>query len=76
LTENILKCQLKPLNAADYLPATFNGAQLARLLAAFPDGVCDWSKPGVSQQSPVSPLTFEGGPGGVPLGPPPTSTPL
>ena len=76
LTENILKCQLQPLNVADYLPATFSGTQLARLFAAFPDGVCDWSKPGVGQQPAVSPLTFEHGPGGVPLGPPPTSTPL
>jgi hypothetical protein len=74
LTENILKCQLKPLNAADYLPATFTAAQLARLFAAFPDGVCDWSKPGVGQQQAVSPLTFENGPGGQPLGPPPSAT--
>ena len=76
LTENILKCQLKPLNATDYLPATFSVAQLARLQAAFPDGVCDWSKPGVGQQPAVSPLTFENGPGGEPLGPPPSSTHL
>jgi Tannase-like family of unknown function (DUF6351) len=76
LTENILKCQLKPLNAADYLPATFSAAQLVRLFAAFPDGVCDWSKPGVGQQPAVSPLTFENGPGGEPLGPPPSSTHL
>jgi hypothetical protein len=76
LTENILKCQLKALNAADYLPATFSATQLARLYAAFPDGVCDWSKPGVGQQQAVSPLTFEDGPGGETLGPPPTSTPL
>ena len=76
LTENILKCQLKPLDAADYLPAAFSAAQLARLHAAFPDGVCDWSKPGVGQQPAVSPLTFENGPGGEPLGPPPSSTHL
>jgi hypothetical protein len=74
LTENILKCQLKPLNAADYLPATFTAAQLARLFATFPDGVCDWSKPGVGQQQAVSPLTFDNGPGGQPLGPPPSAT--
>jgi hypothetical protein len=76
LTEDVLKCQLKPLNAADYLPATFSGTQLVRLFAAFPDGVCDWSKPGIGQQPAVSPLTFENGPGGEPLGPPPTPTPL
>ena len=75
LTENILKCQLKALNASDYLPATFSAAQLARLYAAFPDGVCDWSKPGIGQQAAVSPLTFANGAGGEPFGPPPQATP-
>ena len=74
LTENILKCQLKALNAADYLPATFSAAQLARLYATFPDGVCDWSKPGIGQQAAVSPLTFANGPGGEPFGPAPQAT--
>jgi len=67
LTEDILKCQLKPLNPADYAPATLTASQLARLNAVFPGGVCDWSLPGVGQQPAVSPLTFAGGPGGVPL---------
>jgi len=71
LAENILKCQLKPLNSADYAPIVFTSAQLARLNAVFPDGVCDWSKPGVGQQAAQSPLTFVGGPGGVPLPPAP-----
>jgi hypothetical protein len=71
LSENILKCQLKPLNPADYAPATLSAAQLGRLNAAFPGGVCDWSKPGVGQQEPVSPLTFTAGPGGMPLPPAP-----
>ena len=57
LAENILKCQLKPLNPADYAPMIFTSAQRARLQAAFPDGVCDWSRPGVGQQPAVSPLT-------------------
>jgi len=74
LTENILKCQLKALNAADYLPATFSATQLARLYAAFPDGVCDWSKPGIGQQPAVSPLTFANGPGGGPFVPPPQAS--
>jgi hypothetical protein len=71
LVENILKCQVKPLNSADYAPVVFTSAQLARLNAAFPDGVCDWSKPGVGQQPAQSPLTFAAGPGGVPLPPAP-----
>ena len=73
LAENILKCQLKPLDVASYAPVIFTAAQLARLGAAFPDGVCDWSKPGVGQQDAISPLTFVAGPGGRPLPPAPVS---
>ena len=71
LVENILKCQLKPLSRADYPGIDFGDALWARLQAAFPGGVCDWSLPGVGQQPAVSPLTFSGGPGGVPLPPAP-----
>src|SRR5262249_51769448 len=73
LEENILKCQLKPLNPSEYAPVTFTDAQWTRLNAAFPGGVCDWSKPGVGQQEAISPLTFAAGPGGVPLPPAPTA---
>jgi len=73
IRENILKCQLKPLNTADYAPVTFTGTQLARLMAVFDSGVCDWSKPGVGQQEAISPLTFVAGPGGQPLPPAPVS---
>jgi uncharacterized tannase-like protein DUF6351 len=71
LAEDILKCQLKKLDPADYAPAVLTAAQIARLQAVFPDGVCDFSKPGVGQQPAVSPLDFSGGPGGVELGSPP-----
>jgi hypothetical protein len=73
LSENVLKCQLKPLSVADYAGITFSDAQLARLNAAFPDGVCDWSRPGIGQQEAISPLTFAAGPGGQPLPPPPVA---
>src|SRR5947209_2196004 len=73
LAENILKCQLKPLVEADYLPVVFSSIQLSRLNATFADGVCDWSKAGVGQQPAISPLTFVAGPGGVPLPPVPVS---
>ncbi|HSW23398.1 MAG TPA: DUF6351 family protein, partial [Burkholderiaceae bacterium] len=71
LSENILKCRLKAINTADYLPVTFSAEQLNRLYATFPDGVCDWSKPGIGQQPARSPLTFAHGPGGKPLPRPP-----
>ena len=75
LAENILKCQLKPLNSVDYAPLVFSSAQWARLQATFPDGVCDWSEKGVGQRRAASPLTFADGPGGERLPPPPVSHP-
>lgn len=74
LSEDILKCQLKPLNAADYAPQTLSAPQLQRLQAVFPTGVCDWSKPGVGQQAAVSPLSFAAGPGGQPIPAAPASS--
>ena len=72
-TENILKCQLKPIAVADYAPAVLSAPQLARMQTVFPGGVCDWSKPGVAQQAPVSPLDFTNGPGGTPFPVAPTA---
>jgi hypothetical protein len=46
---DIVKCQLKPLDASDY-SAQFTPLQWTRLQAIFPSGVCDWSKPGLEQQ--------------------------
>jgi Tannase-like family of unknown function (DUF6351) len=48
LRNDIIKCQLKPIARADY-KATLSSAQQTRLEQIFPDGVCDWTKPGVGQ---------------------------
>jgi hypothetical protein len=72
-TGHVLKCQLKPLDAGDYT-VSFNATQWSTLRNLFPSGVCDYSRPGVGQQPSVPWLTFSAGPGGEPLGPPPTST--
>jgi hypothetical protein len=48
LADDIFKCQLKPVTASDYKVAP-TAAQMTALQAAFPQGVCDWSKPGVGQ---------------------------
>ena len=48
LTDDVLKCQLRPLDPRDY-PGTFAANQMTRLRSIFPDGVCDYSKPGVAQ---------------------------
>jgi hypothetical protein len=47
---DILKCRLKPASFADY-SVTFSAAEQARLEAIFPQGVCDWSRPGVQQRA-------------------------
>ncbi|HEX3364614.1 DUF6351 family protein [Phenylobacterium sp.] len=48
IANDVLKCSLKPVSAADY-KVKLNAAQLARLKAIFPTGVCDFSKTGVGQ---------------------------
>ncbi|MET0335380.1 MAG: DUF6351 family protein, partial [Rhizobacter sp.] len=66
LASDIMKCQLKPLTITDYFVA-FSADQWNRLRAVFPDGVCDYSKPGVGQVVPAQWQTFAAGPGGQPL---------
>ena len=45
LTNDVLKCQLRPFRAADY--PGMAPALIARLKAVFANGVCDYSKPSV-----------------------------
>jgi hypothetical protein len=71
-----MKCQLKPLDPADYGGVVFTPEQWAALQGAFPDGVCDFSKPGVGFQPNVPWLSYKGGPGGMPLGAAPVALPL
>lgn len=52
ITNNVLKCQLKPIDPTDYAVA-FTEAERLRLRRVFPNGVCDWKKPGVEQQKPL-----------------------
>jgi hypothetical protein len=47
-TLDVFKCQLKPVTAADYKTKP-NAAQLAKLKEIYPNGVCDFKKPGVEQ---------------------------
>ncbi len=48
MTNDVLKCQLKPIKAADY-KVTFSADQMAKLKSIFPTGVCDYAKKGVNQ---------------------------
>jgi hypothetical protein len=67
------KCQLKPLDPADYPGISFTEEEWAKLQEAFPTGVCDFSKPAVAQQPSLPWVSFAGGPGGEPLGDAPGS---
>lgn len=75
LANDVLKCQLKPLDRGDYNVA-FTDDQWSQLQGAFPTGVCDWRRPGVDQQPAVPWLEYTSGPGGQSLGDAPESVPF
>jgi hypothetical protein len=54
---DIIKCQLKQITAADYTGG-LTATQMAQLNLVFPQGVCDWSKPGVEQTKAVPWASF------------------
>ncbi len=47
-----LKCALTPIDWSSY-PVTFTAAEKAELESAFPNGVCDYNRPGPEEQPPV-----------------------
>lgn len=49
IAADVIKCQLKEPDRADY-GVDLTDAEWTRLLEIFPDGVCDYSLPGVDQQ--------------------------
>jgi hypothetical protein len=78
MTDDILECQLKPLRKGDYAPITFTADQWAALQKAFPQGVCNYNKPGVDQRGAIPWLTYQNRHGhviygGRSLGAPPRS---
>ena len=48
LANDVLKCQLKPIDAADY-GGRLGKDDLLEMKSIFPKGACDYSKPGVGQ---------------------------
>jgi hypothetical protein len=48
LVDDVLKCQLKPIDARDYKVAV-SADEMTRLRSVFIGGVCDYSKPGIGQ---------------------------
>ena len=63
IAADVIKCQLKPIDAADYAVA-FTADEMSRLKDIFGGGVCDWSKPGVDQQKMTGTWQRFGGSGG------------
>lgn len=49
LAGDVLKCALKPVEPTDY-SHPLNAGELARLSAIFPNGVCDFGRPGIGQE--------------------------
>jgi len=49
LASDVIKCQLRPVDERDY-QVSFDPDEYARLTRIFPNGVCDWTLPGVGQQ--------------------------
>jgi hypothetical protein len=49
-----LKCTLRPLDWRQY-PGRFSDADKAKLQSAFPNGVCDYRRPGPQEQPPLGP---------------------
>jgi Tannase-like family of unknown function (DUF6351) len=77
ITTDQNQCQLKPLERSAY-NVSFTNAQWSELQGIFPSGVCDYSKPGVSQQATVAWMTYQTASGkviygGRPMGPVPRS---
>ncbi len=76
LRNDVVKCQLKPLDRADYGSVVFSDAQWSQLEAAFPGGVCDYGKPAAGHQPTIGWISYAKGPGGEPMPPAPVSRPL
>jgi hypothetical protein len=58
MTTDANKCQLRPLIRSQYT-VPFTDDEWARLEKVFPDGVCDFSKPGVDQQPTIPWMTYQ-----------------
>jgi hypothetical protein len=81
LTDDTMKCELKQLNRNDYVPAIFTESQWEQMQTAFPEGVCDYDRPGVDRVPTATWLSYQRRNGeviygGLPLGPKPRAKPV
>src|SRR5688500_18820968 len=84
-TDDRLDCELTPIESYDYAGQTFadvfTPAEQETLKATYPNGVCDYSKPGKGCQAATTWLTYQDARGNVvyggrPLGAAPVSVPF
>jgi hypothetical protein len=78
-TADNFDCQLKAMDRAEYGVLGLSDAQFAQLQEVFPDGVCDYSKPGIDKQPTVAWQTYQDASGkmivgGVKLPPAPANS--
>jgi len=64
LANDVLKCTLKPVDLNNYA-MNLLGEQLDALEEIFPEGVCDWTRPGVGQVPLGGTWAFHTGDGAV-----------
>src|SRR3954454_16966899 len=79
--DDTIKCELRPLRRSNYFPLHFDDASWTKLEKAFPNGVCDYTKPGVDRTPTVPWLSYQDDDGNVvyggrALGDVPVSEPL
>jgi hypothetical protein len=68
MANDTIKCELKPLDRASYAPATFTDAEWKTMQQTFPNGVCDYSKPGVDRKATVPWQSYQDHDGNVVYG--------
>jgi Tannase-like family of unknown function (DUF6351) len=66
--DDTIKCELQPLRREAYAPAVFTDDQWAALEATYPNGVCDYSKPGVDRHPTVPWQSYQDAAGNVVYG--------
>jgi hypothetical protein len=49
MTDDVMRCELKPIDKADYKGVTFTDDEFKQLQKLFPEGVCDFTKPGLGR---------------------------
>jgi hypothetical protein len=82
ITTDANKCQLKPLDrSSNFGLLPFTDTQWAQMQSLYPNGACDFSKPGVDQQPTIAWMTYQDARGDViyggrPMGPAPVSVPF